>query len=435
MPDTMFEDDELAFADDNDELLFADNEQEGLFFVAEDSPPKPQPQRDWKVMIVDDEREIHNITKLSLAEFSFDGKPLAFINAYSGREAKQLIQANPDTALILLDVVMESDQAGLDVVKYIREDLKNHFVRIVLRTGQPGQAPEERVIVDYDINDYKAKTELTTQKLFTTVVTALRACRHLETIERLTAEKVRLETELAIARQLQQMLLPTEEELRQIEELDIAGYVEPAPQVSGDYYDVLQHKGQVKIGIGDVSGYGLESGVVTLMAQMGVRTLLTSDETDPTRFLSVLSQTVYANMQRMRADRSLNLALLDYKSGRLTLSGQHDQLIVVRQGGKIETLEKLNNPPNANSDLANFIARASVQLQPGDGVALYTHGIIQAENEAGEPYGLERLYHAISRHWEQPAAAIKQAVIEDVHRFLDPTKIRDDLTLVVVKQK
>ena len=433
MPDNIIEDDELTFADDSDELLFADDGPDDPLFSGEDTTP--QPQQGWKVMIVDDEHEIHNITKLSLADFSFDGKPLTFVNAHSGHEARELIQANPDTALILLDVVMENDQAGLEVVKYIREELKNRFVRIVLRTGQPGQAPEERVIVDYDINDYKAKTELTTQKLFTTVVTALRACHHLETIERLTADKVRLETELAIARQLQQMLLPSEDELRQIEELDIAGYIEPAPQVSGDYYDVLQHKGQVKIGIGDVSGYGLESGVVTLMAQMGVRTLLTSDETDPTRFLSVLSQTVYANVQRMRADRSLNLALLDYKSGRLTLSGQHNQLIVVRQGGKIETLEKLDNPPGADNYLANFIARASVQLQPGDGVVLYTHGIIQAENEAGEPYGLERLNNTISRRWEQSAEAIKQAVIEDVHQFLDPAKMRDDLTLVVVKQK
>jgi sigma-B regulation protein RsbU (phosphoserine phosphatase) len=435
MTNTPFDDDDLIFADDNDDLLFADDGPDDPFSPGQDAPPGTQPRQGWKVMIVDDEREIHNITQLSLTDFTFDDKPLTFINAYSGREARELIQTNPDTALILLDVVMENDHAGLEVVKYIREELNNHFVRIVLRTGQPGQAPEERVIVNYDINDYKAKTELTTQKLFTTVVTALRACNHLETIERLTAEKVRLETELAIARQLQQMLLPTDEELRQIEALDIAGYIEPGPQVSGDYYDVLQHNGQVKIGIGDVSGYGLESGVVTLMAQMGVRTLLTSDETDPTRFLSILSQTVYANVQRMRANKSLNLALLDYQSGRLTLSGQHNQLIVVRKDGKIDTLENLTNPSGANSRLANLTATASVQLQPGDGVILYTHGLIQAANKGSEPYGLDRLHRAIGRHWGQSAQAVKQAVVEEVHQFLDPEKMRDDLTLVVVIQK
>jgi serine phosphatase RsbU (regulator of sigma subunit) len=322
------------------------------------------------------------------------------------------------------------------VVKYIREELENQRVRIVLRTGQPGQAPEERVIVDYDINDYKAKTELTTQKLFTTVVTALRAFHHLTTIERLTAEKVRLETELAIARQLQQMLLPTAEELRQIQELDIAGFIEPAPEVSGDYYDVLQHNGQIKIGIGDVSGYGLESGVVTLMAQMGVRTLLTSDETDPTRFLSVLSQTVYANVQRMHTERSLNLALLDYKSGHLILSGHHQQLMIVRRNGRIEMLHPTDAPPpNPSNHLANFAAQTTVQLQPGDGVVLYTTGILKAQNPAGEAYGLERLGQVVNRQWAQPAESIKQVVMADVHRHIGQQKVQDDLTLVVIKQR
>ena len=263
--------DEVLFADeDDDEILFSDDDEEDLLFAEEDDAVEAEGRSSWKVMLVDDELEIHNITTLSLEDFVFENKPLTFISAYSGQEARELIKTHTDTALILLDVVMETDNAGLEVVKYIREELGNHFVRIVLRTGQPGQAPEQKVIVDYDINDYKAKTELTTQKLFTTVITALRAYRHLTTIERLTTEKVRLETELAIARQLQQMLLPTEEELQQIKELDIAGFIEPAPHISGDYYDVLEHNGQIKIGIGDVPGQGLESGVVMLMARMGV---------------------------------------------------------------------------------------------------------------------------------------------------------------------
>ncbi len=420
------DDDALLFADDDESLLFADEETAITVPVA----------AGWPLMIVDDEPEIHNITMLSLADFTFQGKPLQFINAYSGQEARRFILAHPDTALILLDVVMETDDAGLKVVKYIREELDNHRVRLILRTGQPGQAPEERVIVDYDINDYKAKTELTTQKLFTTVITALRAFHHLTTIERLTAEKVRLETELAIARQLQQMLLPTAEELGQIQELDIAGFIEPSPEVSGDYYDVLQHNGQIKIGIGDMGGYGLESGIVTLMAQMGVRTLLTSDETDPTRFLTVLSQTVYANVQRMQSERSLNLALLDYKSGHLILSGHHQQLMIMRQDGRIETLDPTDSPPpNPRDHLVNLVAQTSVQLQPGDGVVLYTAGILKAQNLAGEAYGLERLSQVVSQQWAQPAEHIKQAVIENVHRHIGQQKVQDDLTLLVIKQK
>ncbi len=158
-------------------------EVDDLIFAAEETVSTTLDQDYWKVMIVDDEAEIHNVTKLALNDFAFEGRGITFLSAYSGQEAAHLIQSHPDTALILLDVVMETDDAGLVVAKRIRQEFGNGLVRIVLRTGQPGQAPEGTVVVDYDINDYKAKTELTTQKLFTTVVTALRAFGHLTMIE------------------------------------------------------------------------------------------------------------------------------------------------------------------------------------------------------------------------------------------------------------
>ncbi|HEY9607487.1 MAG TPA: adenylate/guanylate cyclase domain-containing protein [Allocoleopsis sp.] len=188
--------------DDDDELIFADEEDEELVFSAEEdetvistdskanglsylNPNElPLPVGDsWKILVVDDEAEIHNVTQLVLNDFTFEDKPITFISAYSGEEAKTLIEQHPDTALILLDVVMETDDAGLEVVKYIRDVLSNLIVRIILRTGQPGQAPEDVVIIHYDINDYKTKTELTTRKLFTAVVTALRAFRTLTKLE------------------------------------------------------------------------------------------------------------------------------------------------------------------------------------------------------------------------------------------------------------
>ncbi|MBF0316885.1 MAG: SpoIIE family protein phosphatase [Nitrospirae bacterium] len=137
----------------------------------------------WKVMIVDDEPGVHEVTLMILKTFTVEGRALEFISAYTGRDAMQEIVKHPDTALIFLDVVMESDHAGLDVVKHIRETLKNRFVRIVLRTGQPGVAPEEAVIVEYDINDYKEKNELQRQKLITSTVAAIRSYRDIMTIE------------------------------------------------------------------------------------------------------------------------------------------------------------------------------------------------------------------------------------------------------------
>jgi response regulator RpfG family c-di-GMP phosphodiesterase len=151
-----------------------------LSFLAQVATPELTP---WKVLIVDDEEDIHTITKMALKRFTLDERGLTFIHAYSAKEAKEILATEDDIALIFLDVVMETDDAGLLLAKWLREDLNNFFSRIVLRTGQPGQAPEERVIVDYDINDYKEKTELSRTKLFTTVFTALRAYRDLQKIE------------------------------------------------------------------------------------------------------------------------------------------------------------------------------------------------------------------------------------------------------------
>lgn len=137
----------------------------------------------WKVMIVDDDEAVHSVTRLALRNFSFEGKGLQFISAYSAAQAYNLITQHADLAIILLDVVMEEDDAGLKVARFIREEVKNSFVRIILRTGQAGQAPEEQVIIGYDINDYKEKTELTSRKLFTTIVSSLRAYRDIITLE------------------------------------------------------------------------------------------------------------------------------------------------------------------------------------------------------------------------------------------------------------
>jgi signal transduction histidine kinase len=129
----------------------------------------------WKVLIVDDEKDIHRVTEIALNDFQFKRRGIEFLSAYSGGEAREIIINNPDIAVILLDIVMEQDDEGLQVVKYIRETLKNRFVRIILRTGQPGHCPERDVILNYDINEYKEKFELTTQKLFTSMVSSLRS--------------------------------------------------------------------------------------------------------------------------------------------------------------------------------------------------------------------------------------------------------------------
>ncbi|MFH1152235.1 MAG: HD domain-containing phosphohydrolase [Pseudomonadota bacterium] len=141
-------------------------------------------RRPWKILVADDEPEIHEITRIALGSYSFEGRGVKLLSAYSGLDVREILSREEDVALILLDVVMEKDDTGLQLVHYIRKELGNIFSRIVLRTGQAGKAPEQEVITRYDINDYKSKTELTAQKLFTSVTASLRAYSSLKMIER-----------------------------------------------------------------------------------------------------------------------------------------------------------------------------------------------------------------------------------------------------------
>jgi signal transduction histidine kinase len=172
-----------------------------LLFAEESEIPTPGNQIHFKLLIVDDENEIHVMTKLVLADYMYKGASLKFLSAFNGEEAKMIIKENPDIACCLLDVVMETKDAGLEVARFIREDEKNKKLRIILRTGQPGKAPEKDIILNYDINDYKEKTELTDQKLFTTITTALRSYKHLEELEAKQTEvktkNIRLNEEIA----------------------------------------------------------------------------------------------------------------------------------------------------------------------------------------------------------------------------------------------
>lgn len=138
----------------------------------------------YKVIIADDDEEVHTITKMILNDFEFDGRTLDFIDTYSGAETKSVLAETSDVAVIFLDVVMEEHHSGLDVVEYLRNTLNNRMTRIVLRTGQPGEAPEEKIIKDFDINDYRLKTEMTVKRLYTTLYSALRGYRDLHKIDK-----------------------------------------------------------------------------------------------------------------------------------------------------------------------------------------------------------------------------------------------------------
>ena len=251
----------------------------------------------WKVLVVDDEPEVHAVTRMALDDFRFQGRGLDFLLADSATEARELLLEHDDIVLVLLDVVMEREDAGLRLVRWIREELDNSRVRIVLRTGQPGSAPEREVILSYDINDYKEKTELTAQKLTTTVIASIRSYQAIAEVERLnrgleeqvaarTAELVKSNADLKrtleqleagerAGKRVQFKLLP-EQSLR-FGDYCFSHHLMPSDYMSGDFVDYFAIDSQrVGFYIADVSGHGVASAFVTVYLKRFMSTAMES---------------------------------------------------------------------------------------------------------------------------------------------------------------
>ncbi len=256
--------------------------------------------------------------------------------------------------------------------------------------------------------------------------------------EQLKAENMRMSSELSISRRLQQMILPKDTELSKIKELDISGYMEPASEVGGDYYDILvEDGGKIKIGIGDVTGHGLESSVLMIMVQTAVRTLLVNNETDPVKFLTTLNRTIYDNAQRMESGKNLTLSLIDYEAGKFTISGQHEELIIVRATGKVERIDTidLGFPIGLEPQIRDFISKTELELYQNDIAVLYTDGVTEAENIDRVQYGLDRLCAVVAKNSDLCAEEIRHAVIDNLRAFIGEQQVFDDITLLVIKQK
>lgn len=254
---------------------------------------------------------------------------------------------------------------------------------------------------------------------------------------RLRRENRRLGAELDIARQIQTMVLPKKAELAAIQPIEIAGYMEPAEEVGGDYYDVLQDGCRVKVGIGDVTGHGLESGVLMLMVQSVARALQEQREEDPKEFLSVLNRAIYKNVERTSSDKHLSLAFLDYENERITVSGQHEEVLFLPQGGTIERIDTmdLGFPVGLESDISPFVATHEISFSSGDIIVLHTDGVTEAESAGGELFGIGRLCESLERHRAGTAEEIKRGIVADLMAHIGTHKIHDDITLVVMRHR
>jgi serine phosphatase RsbU (regulator of sigma subunit) len=400
--------------------------------------------KSYKILVVDDSGINREILA---AQVQAEGYQAA--TAKDGKQAIEMIQTGTFD-LILLDIIMPEID-GYEVLKWIRHSSWKHIPTIMISALE--QMDSVVKCIEMGAEDYLTKP-------FNSILLKARlgACleqkrlRDLEAIylKQLTkvnqqisqfnnclqVENTRLSSELEVTQKLQQMLLPKEQELQQIEALEIAGFSEAAAEIGGDYYDVIQHEGRIMIGIGDVSGHGLESGVLMLMLQTAIRTLIENNETAPKRLFEVLNRTIYKNIQRLNSDKNVSLALVEYCNGVLSISGQHEEVLLVRQGEivRIDTSD-LGFPLGLVESIADFVAETQIPLETSEVAVLYTDGITEAENSQGIHYGLDRLCTVVQENWQQSAQDIRQAVIQDLRSHIGIEQVYDDITLVVLKRK
>jgi len=211
----------------------------------------------------------------------------------------------------------------------------------------------------------------------------------------------------------------------------------PADEVGGDYYDILQVGDSVILSIGDVTGHGLPAGVIMLMAQTALLTLSRSGEQDIRHVLALLNRVLYQNILRIRENKSMTLAVLQYRNREVDIAGQHEAVIICRHTGQMEVIDTLDLgfPVGLEDDISDFIFSKKVQLTSGDVMLLYTDGVTEAENSQNEMFGLTNLTTSLAKHHRLDAKEILDHIIGDVYSFIGSAPVYDDISMLVVKQK
>ena len=254
--------------------------------------------------------------------------------------------------------------------------------------------------------------------------------------ESLKDENRRMSAELDVARQLQMMVLPSEEEISDFQDMDIACFMSPADEVGGDYYDILHlEKGGMLIGIGDVTGHGLSAGVLMLMAQTAIRTLSNAN-LDMRELINRVNTVLYQNIQRINEDKNMTLALIHYNAGHYTVVGQHESILVCRSNGEIENIETfdLGLFVGMEEDISAFTNTHQFQLNKDDVMLLYTDGITEAINVKEEEFGMDGLQKLLKKYYRLPAKDISENIKADLIEYIGDAEIYDDITLVIFKQ-
>ena len=439
---------DLAAAAAIEAPVFAEGEREdGWLMDDEDPADEVDAAGAWAILIVDDDLEIHQVTRMVLADLRFAGRRVRFFSAYSGAQARRLLGEHPEIALVLLDVVMEEEAAGLALVRHIREELHDDLMRIILRTGQPGRAPEREVILYYDIDDYRDKAEFTAQQLFTAVVSALRAYQLIEQLERTNRDlELLVEERTAALRKAYEELQRHRDQIAREHELAktvFAKVVEPgaldqpnlrhllAPLdvTNGDLLLAARRPdGGQLVMLGDFTGHGLPAALGALpVAELFYR---------HARRAAPLTELIAEINDTLRAKLPTGLFLAavlveierDMSVARLWNGGVPDAYWYGADARTKARLASTDLPLGVVGSALMSLEVATLDVRPGDRLLVYSDGVIEAPDRAGEQFGQARLEAVLDA--ASAAGQVFDALCAALREFRGGGPQADDITLM-----
>lgn len=425
-----------------------DDLQDELLFLEEDAESEEaQPADNWKILIVDDEEEIHQVTRLALSKFRFEDKKLDIYSAYSGQEARKLLNRYPDLAMVLLDVVMETEDAGLEVVNYIRNEMENRLLRIVLRTGQPGIAPEEFVINNYDIDDYKSKTELTAQKLQTTLIASLRAYRELKRIEDIVeartnelAERNRdMMDSIRYAKRIQTAILPDAATIDKYFP-DSFIFFQPKDIVSGDFYWFSNHGHFSVVADIDCTGHGVPGALMSIIGyNLLTRIVREMEVFEPEKMLNQLDLLVKEFLKQeeenvvVRDSMDMGLCVVNSHKKALYYAGANRPMYLLSGKELVEFGGERNPVGDTLIEQKNF-SQHEYHYKPGDRIYLFSDGFTdQFGGERGKKYTNKRFKEFLLGVQHLDMKQQLERVRTEFHKWMGNRKQLDDVSIVGVE--
>ena len=258
--------------------------------------------------------------------------------------------------------------------------------------------------------------------------------------DNLKEENIRLGAEIEAAKKIQMMVILDEKDIS-YSGVDISMYLEPAEEVGGDYYDIISdiQSSSVRFGIGDVTGHGLESGVIMLMVQTAMKTLMVHGELDLIKVYETINKVICDNVSRIKSEKSMTLSLLDYNFEKhiFSVTGQHEDILLIKTNGEYQTFSTmdLGLPIGLDYEISDFTEKLDIHLENNhDILILHTDGVTEAENMKNEQYGFQRMCDIVNKHRQLTAKQIKQYLIDDVLSHIGEQKIFDDITLLIIKR-